>query len=142
VRVRHVAGGLAGTANFRSCEMARRTEAIQRGTFASNFPSRLFNSTRPDTELFGESECDNLLALKAGFRGRGIRIRRYSLLNGCHPGIRRVSRLPGGPAGPIDSVEVSSDPGTNRRFWRDPSRRRAKASALATARAARALRES
>ena len=38
-------------------------------------------------ELFGGSYCDTLLALKAGFRRRGIRPRRFFLLDGCRSGI-------------------------------------------------------
>ncbi len=63
------------------------------------------------------SFCDNLLASKADFHIREVRLRCFSLLNGRHPWIFCDSRVPCGSAGRTDSVEVSSDPGMNRTFW-------------------------
>lgn len=57
------------------------TIAVQRIAKKRECPSR------PRSELFSESDCDTLLPLNAGFRGNGIRLRRFSLLNGCHPEI-------------------------------------------------------
>jgi len=56
-------------------------------------------------ELFAKSDCDTLLPLKAGSMRNGIRLKRFFLLNGCHPGdFLRLQHS--GRAGRIDCIEV------------------------------------